>query len=482
MKILVMSTVSSDVIPKKLLEDTRVEQVWHFGVDPIEFPMDRYTPLGHNQSSFLTFIENNNIDLIVPCALRFYMWDQFIAAARKKNIPMLMPNYQLGLLGWNLSAGKKLLSFLNIPTPAGVALTRSALTEQFHTLKRPFVIKYEKKDRRVGSHTMVITNDNVDAEYKNFTSFPDKVYSVAIQDAEPIFLVEDYIDQTDAYSWHALCNETGWKYLGSASAYKNTSEDSEGRDFFKFGFQNNELLVDPRINNYAEKIVNFLKQRGTPYVGALGFKIVIAKDGTPIVLEIKTSAGGHELESIIPTIDTPLLDIFYATAKGDPIPEIKFNANTSISVKHAITLHSKALNRNGSTVVIKLADNVGASPAFNFFLKSQVELIESGFGRLLPYTNYPAGWAEVDGKIVGMMVYEIKPDRYKTTWVLFDVIDPEYRNTGINHLLYFAGLTHVRGLGSSKVACYVHVDNIAQQECLEQVGMKKLWYTLETDI
>ena len=393
-----------------------------------------------------------------------------------------MPNYQLGLLGWNLSAGQKLLSFLGIPTPASTPLTRSALIEQFHTIKRPFVIKYEKKDRRVGTHTVVVTDDNVDAECKNFTDFPSMIFSVATQDAEPVFLVEDYIEQTQQYSWHALCNETGWKYIGSAIAHEKLTEDSEGRDLSEFGFCNNPQEVDAKINNYAEKFVNFLKQRGTPYVGVLSFKIMIAKDRTPNVLEINTTAGGFELESVIPTIDTPLIDLFHATATNSPIPEVKFNTNTSFSVKHSFVTHSNALNRNGSTVVLKHTENIGASPAFNFFLKSQADLIESGFGRMLPTTNYPGGWAEVDGKIVGIMVYEIRPDRYKTTWVLLDVIDPEFRNSGINHLLYFGGVTVAREAGSTKVAGLVHVDNIAEQQCLEKVGMKKVYYIMEIDI
>ena len=92
-------------------------------------------------------------------------------------------------------------------------------------------------------------------------------------------------------------------------------------------------FIDPRINEYADSIVSFLKQKGTPYVGSLYLGIMIDETGTPQVLEINTRFGSPEIESIIPTIETNLLDIFYSAAANKNIPDIKFNDNCGVSIR-----------------------------------------------------------------------------------------------------------------------------------------------------
>jgi phosphoribosylamine--glycine ligase len=335
MKILVVGTnTASDYISQKLLEDDRVEKIYHVGAHHTKFPSERYIPEKFKKDELLEYIRKNHkeIDLIIPTVLYFQLWSEFNSVVRNKQIPILMPNHKLGMLEWSKVTGKRLLTHLNIPTPPYRVLNKTELTNEFHSIKRPYVIKYEQ-DWRHGLQTIVITDDNVDKEYRDFVNAPESMYPATNNDEQATFLVEEFVKGVREYSWHAICNITGWRYLGTSRDYKKRYENDVGHNTASMGSYSPVPDVDAKINDYAQSIVDFLIRRGTPYVGILYLGIMIDEDGTPVVLEINTRPGSPEIESIIPTIKTNLLDIFHATATNAPIPEIEFNERSAVSIR-----------------------------------------------------------------------------------------------------------------------------------------------------
>lgn len=335
MKILVIGTnTASDYISQKLLEDDRVEKVWHIGAHHTKFPSDRYSPHGFKKGPVLEFINSHcdQIDLIIPTVLALQLWPEFNNTVRRHDIPVLMPDYKLGNLEWSKATGKKLLNHLGIPTPGHRVLTKSQLLNEFRTIPRPYVLKYEQ-DWRHGLQTVIVNDSTVEEEYQNLLNVAESLYPATNADAEATFVVEDFVKGVREYSWHAICNETGWRYLGSSRDYKKRYENDIGHNTASMGSYSPVPDVDLRINEYADKIVEFLKQRGTPYVGILYLGIMVDEAGTPVVLEINTRPGSPEIESIIPTLETNLLDIFVAAANNAPIPEIKFNDMSAVSIR-----------------------------------------------------------------------------------------------------------------------------------------------------
>lgn len=335
MKILVVGTnTASDYISQKLLEDDRVEKIYHVGAHHTKFPSQRYIPQKFKKNELIDYVQEHHkeIDLIIPTVLYFQLWNEFNNVVRNKKIPILMPGHKLGMLEWSKATGKRLLTHLNIPTPPYRILNKADLTAEFHVIPRPYVIKYEQ-DWRHGLQTVVITDDNVNDEYENFVNAPESLYPATDNQEEATFLVEEFVKGVREYSWHAVCNRTGWRYLGSSRDYKKRYENDVGHNTASMGSYSPVPNVDARINDYAQSIVDFLIQRGTPYVGILYLGIMIDEQGTPVVLEINTRPGSPEIESIIPTISTNLLDIFYATATNSPIPEIEFNDRSAVSIR-----------------------------------------------------------------------------------------------------------------------------------------------------
>jgi len=337
MKILVLGGNSaSDFISKKLLEDSRVEKVWHFGANGDNITTSRYKPFPVNKDFILNFVQNVNrkIDLVIPTALVFQLWKDLDKIIRERNIPILMPSYSLGNLEWSKYAGKKLLTDLGIPTPNAIKISKSELIADFFKFQRPYVIKYEQ-DSRFGLQTIIIDDSNIDLEFATINNAEESPMRKNFKklDQEPTFIIEDYVYGIREYSYHAICNEKNWRYLGTARDYKKRYENDIGHNTISMGSYSPVEDVDARVSSYISKILEYLKSKGTPFVGILYLGIMIDSNGTPQVLEINTRPGSPEIETIIPTIETNLLDIFLSTSLNEEIPEIKFNDNNVVSLR-----------------------------------------------------------------------------------------------------------------------------------------------------
>jgi RimJ/RimL family protein N-acetyltransferase len=121
---------------------------------------------------------------------------------------------------------------------------------------------------------------------------------------------------------------------------------------------------------------------------------------------------------------------------------------------------------------------------FTFYIKNYADLIESGLGYPLfkATNNTSAIYAEIDGKVVGHIVYELMDDPIKTAWIVLSAVDNNYRRRGIYNLMHAQFEKFVKAAGSKRIASHVHVNNLARQASCESCGMKKVWYKMEKDI
>ena len=76
---------------------------------------------------------------------------------------------------------------------------------------------------RAGLQTVVVTNDNFQEEYADLLKTIESNPGTE-------FVVEEFIKSTAEYSYHAWCNSTGWKYIGSARDYKKRYENDIGHN------------------------------------------------------------------------------------------------------------------------------------------------------------------------------------------------------------------------------------------------------------
>jgi len=317
MKILVIGRIPSAHFISKLLAKSNT--VYHYGANITYQVEDNYIPLPAKESLdyLIGCIKKLNFDLIIPTQLEYQLSEELREAI--KDTPCFMPSHNNALLEWDKSKTKDMLNELNIPTPKHQVLSKEELIECFFIIQRPFVLKYNKYWNE-GLQTVIVTDTNQLDEYDRMKDSPVET-----------FIIDEFIDSKHEISYHAICNDTNWKYLGSARDYKKFENDDKGfntEGVGSYSITDRFYIVD----QYVDKILNYLSQQGDPYVGILYLGIIFDKDNVPLVLEINTRFGCPESLSIISTVTNELGTLLYSATMGLVLPEITFSDDKAVTV------------------------------------------------------------------------------------------------------------------------------------------------------
>lgn len=322
MKILVIGpSTTAHYMAKALAMPNNI--VYHFGANKANIETNNYIPLSNPDSELFTILDTIKFDLILPLNIKYFLKFDVQNTIKKLNVPYLMPSQENATLEWSKIKTKEMLFKLGIPTPDYKIITRKQLKDVFFDISRPFVIKYEQTSAR-GLQTSVITDNNYQKEYNLLDGHNDEV------SFSNLVIIEEYINGHEL-SYHALCNNINWVYFGSARDYKRMYNNDDGPNTDGMGSYNVENPY-PEIDGYVEKIIRYLKQQNDAYVGFLYLGIIIDKNGLPIVLEINVRPGCPEIQTILPSINNDLTDIFYKAATNSKIDNIMFNNKKSVSV------------------------------------------------------------------------------------------------------------------------------------------------------
>ena len=149
-----------------------------------------------------------------------------------------------------------------------------------------------------------------------------------------------------------------------------------------------------------------------------------------------------------------------------------------------ITTLGTEKDKKGTTVIIKNTTSIGYTPVLPFFMKHFSQLCDLGWAHpaFTATNNSKAVYAEIDGKVVGHIVYNILEDQVKTAWIYLSAVDDNYRQRGIYNLMHKHFEEAVKKLGSQKIASYVHVENLPRQNSCKSVGMVPYYYKMEKNL
>lgn len=150
----------------------------------------------------------------------------------------------------------------------------------------------------------------------------------------------------------------------------------------------------------------------------------------------------------------------------------------------AITTLSTGVDKKGSKVTIKHTTAIGYTPVLPFFMKQFAELVDKGWAHpaFTASNTSKAVYAEIDGRVVGHIVYNILDDQLKTAWITLSAVDSEFRQRGIYNMIYSQFEATVKKAGSKKIASYVHIDNKPRQASCASTGLKPYYYKMEKDL
>jgi phosphoribosylamine--glycine ligase len=131
----------------------------------------------------------------------------------------------------------------------------------------------------------------------------------------------------------ALCDGELVVPMASAQDYKRIRDGDEGPNTGGMGsYSPVGGDVESLVSAVHQPVVDELAARGTPFVGLL-FAGVMLTDAGPYVLEFNCRFGDPETQSVLPRLETDLLELLAAAAGGDlSAASVSVEENAAVTV------------------------------------------------------------------------------------------------------------------------------------------------------
>lgn len=199
--------------------------------------------------------------------------------------------------------------------------------EQFE-MGRPQVIKASGNALGKG---VVVCSTAVEAEHAIREMMEERAYGSAADEV----VIEDRLNGYE-FSLLAVCNGSDFVSLPVAKDHKRVNNGDTGPNTGGMGTVSTRGWPSPEVVARAEREVimpalQALGNAGTPFVGVL-FAGLLVQDGTPYCLEFNVRFGDPETQSVVRRIDSGLLDLLLAAAKGEALQPPNVNEDSVVSI------------------------------------------------------------------------------------------------------------------------------------------------------
>jgi phosphoribosylamine---glycine ligase len=148
------------------------------------------------------------------------------------------------------------------------------------------------------------TQDELDEALRAASAFGDSI------------VIEELLEGEEV-SVFAVCDGTRAVALPAAQDFKRIGEGDEGPNTGGMGsYSPVGGDVESLVSSVHQPIVDELAARGTPFAGLLFAGVMLTDEG-PSVLEFNCRFGDPETQSLLPRLETDLLELLAAAAGGD---------------------------------------------------------------------------------------------------------------------------------------------------------------------
>ena len=278
---------------------------------------------------------------------------------------------------------KKICQKKNIPT-SNFKICES-LNESLDYLKNSYFPIVIKADGLASGKGVYICKNFNEAKMASEEIFNGK-FGVANQ-----ILIEEFLDGEEM-SYFVVTDGKNYKFFGSAQDHKRVGEGDTGKNTGGMGcYSPSRLLNDHLEQKIKTKIIeptlNAINDHGGNYKGFLYVGLMI-KNGEPFLIEFNVRMGDPECQTILPTLNTDLIDILISCCDGT-LNQLKINFSNSKSV--CVVLCSKGYpEKFKKNIEIKNLEQLKPLKNQNIFhagtLKIKTKIFSNG-GRVLNFVS-----------------------------------------------------------------------------------------------
>ena len=278
---------------------------------------------------------------------------------------------------------KKICQKKNIPT-SNFKICES-LNESLDYLKNSYFPIVIKADGLASGKGVYICKNFNEAKMASEEIFNGK-FGVANQ-----ILIEEFLDGEEM-SYFVVTDGKNYKFFGSAQDHKRVGEGDTGKNTGGMGcYSPSRLLNDHLEQKIKTKIIeptlNAINDHGGDYKGFLYVGLMI-KNGEPFLIEFNVRMGDPECQTILPTLNTDLIDILISCCDGT-LNQLKINFSNSKSV--CVVLCSKGYpEKFKKNIEIKNLEQLKPLKNQNIFhagtLKIKTKIFSNG-GRVLNFVS-----------------------------------------------------------------------------------------------
>jgi len=339
------------------------------------------------QSDFFSiadFCRKNAVDLVVV-GPEAPLVDGITDYLEEKGIKVFGPSKKAAQLEGSKDFMKEVVSRYNVPTAFYKTFTDITAAKIYVREKgTPIVIKTDGLAAGKGV-TVALSQEEANKAI-------DEAFNGKFGSAGNKIVIEEFLEGEEA-SFFVISDGKCFYEFGTAQDHKRAYDGDKGPNTGGMGaYSPAPIVTDFVRRKVIDQIIcptiNGLARDGMPYKGFLFAGLMIDKHGNPKLLEYNIRMGDPETQSIMPRLQSDLVEVLMKSACGklNEIKEIKFSPDYAVCVVMAANGYPETYEK-GHFIDLSSSTSVGNSAVYHAGTELREGKLISNGGRVLGVTG-----------------------------------------------------------------------------------------------